>query len=95
MAKKNTEKSERKESLMRILIFIITGVIVYLWGYVSLFLILVNWILTLISGKRNQAIGEFVEKWSSTVYYFAHYVSGESNERPFPFTRIKSVGKFE
>lgn len=98
MAKKNgsaPKKSERKEALMRLVVLIVTGIIVYLWGYVSLFLILVNWIWTLICGKRNQPIGGFVEKWGSTVYYFVHYVSGESNDRPFPFASIKSVGKFE
>ncbi len=89
------KKAERLEALMRLAVFIVTGIIVYLWGYVSLFLIFVNWIWTLITGKRNQAIAEFNEHWGSTLYYFVRYMSGVSNERPFPFSKIKTISKFE
>ena len=89
------KSSERKEALLRLAVLLVTGLVVYLWGYVSYFLMLINWIVALITGARNQAIAEFIENWTSTMYYFTKYLSGMSNERPFPFNKIKIIGKFE
>lgn len=89
-------KNEREEALMRIVVLIVSGFILYLWGYAVVLMILVNFIYTLVSGKRLREIADFSEIWATNIYYFVRYVSFISNERPFPFKELKkSIGKFE
>jgi hypothetical protein len=88
-------KSERDEAWFRIVVLIVTGIILCLWRYVAYALIVVNWILTLIKGYRNKEITMFNEYWNTTLYNFMKYMSGVTNTRPFPFTPLKALGKFE
>lgn len=90
-----SKKGERKEALFRVLVLIVSGIILYVWAYLSYLLILINWLIALISGKRERGIAEFVEYWSSQVYLFFRYLSGLTNERPFPFENLKRISKFQ
>ncbi len=56
---------------------------------------IVNWLVVLISGKRDRGISDFCEYWNSEIYRFMRYLTLETNERPFPFTSMKKLGKFE
>lgn len=88
-------KSERKEALMRIFVGIVSGIITYLWGYVNGAVSIFHWLYALILGRRSRAIAEFVEYWNTQTYRFSRYMSGVSNERPFPFTGISRISKFQ
>jgi len=89
------KKSERGELLWRILVAIISGVILGVWKMLVVVLSIVNWFVVLFSGKRDRGLAEFCEYWNSEVYRFTRYLTFETNERPFPFTNMKKLGKFE
>lgn len=87
--------SERKELLWRILVAIVSGIILNLWKCLVLVLAIVNLVVVLFTKKRNKDIAEFCEYWNSELYRFTRYMTFETNERPFPFTSLKKLGKFE
>ena len=87
--------SERVELLWRILVCIVSGIILNVWKMLVVVLSVINWIVVLISGKRDKGIADFCEYWNSEVYRFMRYLTLETNERPFPFTPMKKLGKFE
>lgn len=89
-------KKERREALFRVVVLIVSGIIVVcLWSYIARVLMLVNWLVALITGKRNREIALFNEYWNTSLYQFVKYMSGVTNKRPFPFTPLKAMGKFE
>jgi len=89
------KSSERKEALWRVVVLIISGIILYFWSYLSGVLVLINWLVALIAGYRHRGIAEFVEYWNTEVYKFSRYISGVSNVKPFPFTDVERMSKFE
>lgn len=88
------KKSERKEALMRVVILIVSGIILELWGYLIMALIVVNWLIALFVGKRSQDVADFCEYWNTEIYIFFRYITGVTNERPFPFTKMQRISKF-
>ena len=89
------KKSERVELLWRILVAIVSGVILGIWKALVSILFVVNFLIVLFSGKRSRDIANFCEIWNSEIYRFIRYMTFETNERPFPFTELKTLGKFE
>ena len=87
-------KGERREALMRIVVLIVSGIILWAWGYLAWLLIVVHWIYTLIAGKRIRDIAEFIEIWNTQTYRLLNYISGMSNNRPFPFGNLSKISKF-
>ncbi|MBU2576617.1 MAG: DUF4389 domain-containing protein [Nanoarchaeota archaeon] len=87
--------SERKELLWRILVFIVSGIILGVWRAFIQILFVVNFVIVLFTGKRNKEIANLCEIWNSEAYRFMRYLTFETNERPFPFTNLKTLGKFE
>ena len=87
--------SERLEALMRIVVGIVTGIVLYFWGYLIVILIVINFFYTVFSGKRLKEIADMCEIWNTQVYTFKRYLIFQSNKRPFPFTKLeKSMSKF-
>ena len=89
------KKSERKEAWFRILVAIVSGIILEMWSYLTGILLLVHWIIVVFSGKRNKEIALFCEYWNTETYRFMKYLTFVTNERPFPFTPMQRIGKFE
>jgi hypothetical protein len=87
--------SERKEALFKIIVAVVTGLILWAWGYLTIVLTIVNWLIALFANRRNKSIAEFIEYWNTTTYTFYRYISGVANERPFPFTSIQRISKFK
>lgn len=80
---------------MRILVGIVTGIILSVWKVLVTILAVVNFIVTLLSGKRYKEIAEFCEIWNTQTYVFLRYMTFVSNERPFPFNKMsKNISKF-
>jgi hypothetical protein len=86
--------SERKEAWFRIVVGIVSGIILNLWKSLITILGIVNWFIVVFSGKRNKELAEFSEYWNSEIYRYIRYLTFETNERPFPFTSMKKIGKF-
>lgn len=89
------KKSERKEGWFRIIVAIISGIVLEVWGYLTGVLALINWFITIFSGKRNKELAMFCEYWNTEIYRFSRYLTFVTNERPFPFTSMERIGKFE
>ena len=92
---KKKESKEKREAWFRILVLIITGIVLVLWKYLIVILTVINWFITVFSGNRNRDMAEFCEYWNTEVYRYVHYITFVSNERPFPFTKMKRIGKFQ
>mgnify|MGYP001595635716 FL=1 len=92
MAKKFSEK---EEALMRIVVGVVSGIILYVWFWLILVLAIINFFITLFSGKRKENIARFSEYWNTETYKFSRYITFVSNIRPFPFTNIEEMSKFK
>ena len=87
--------SERKEAWFRIIVVIVSGIILGVWRVFIKILAIVNWLITVFSGKRNQDLAELCEYWNTEAYKFLRYVTFVSNKRPFPFSNVERMSKFE
>jgi hypothetical protein len=92
MAKKINEK---KEAWFRIIVVIISGIVLTVWRYLIVILSIINWFIAIFSGKRNKELALFCEYWNTESYRFRKYLTFVSNERPFPFTKMEKMSKFE
>lgn len=87
---------ERKEILMRIVVAIVSGIILDVWGIFVFVISAFNWIYTLFAGKRIKEIAEMSEIWNTQMYVYYRYLTLVTNDRPFPFTSLtKSFSKFK
>ncbi len=87
---------ERFEALVRIVVGIISGIIIGLWGIVAQIAAILHWFYVLIFGKRSRRVAEFCHGWVHEVYRYTRYLVFHTNERPFPFTDLdKKKRKFE
>jgi len=93
MAKK--KMSERKEAWFRIIVLVVSGIILGIWKALIVILGIINWLITVFSGKRSRELANFCEYWNTEVYKFVRYLSFVSNTRPFPFTEMERISKFE
>ena len=93
MAKKRL--SERQEAWFRIIVLIVSGIILSIWKILVQILAIVNWFITIFSGKRNKDFATFCEYWNTEIYKFMRYMTFVSNKRPFPFSNMEKISKFE
>jgi hypothetical protein len=82
--------SEKKEAWFRIIVAIVSGIILKVWGIFICVLVIVNWFIVVFSGKKKKDIYELCEPWNIELYKFVRYMTFVTNDRPFPFS---SVGK--
>ena len=88
--------SQRKETLMRIIVLIVTGIILVLWRYFIVALFIVNFVYSLFTSKRLKELADLSEVWYTQFYQFQKYMTFVTNARPFPFTPLaKSISKYE
>ena len=87
--------SERKEAWFRIIVLVVSGIILGIWKALIVILGIINWLITVFSGKRSRELANFCEYWNTEVYKFVRYLSFVSNTRPFPFTEMERISKFE
>lgn len=87
--------SQRKEALFRILVAFVSGIILSVWRVLTIVLAIVNLFMVLFTRKRNKEIAEFCEYWNTEVYKFIRYLTFVSNKRPFPFSEMERISKFE
>lgn len=78
--------SERTEAIMRIIVGLITGLILEVWGFITMAVVLLHWFYALFTNKRSKYLAEFANKWVTVTYQWARYVSFTTNKRPFPFS---------
>lgn len=88
-------KGERKEAWFRILVAIISGIILSVWKSLIAILTIINWFIVVFSGKRNKSMAEFCEYWNTEAYKYARYLTFVSNKRPFPFSELQRISRFQ
>ena len=54
-----------------------------------------NWFIVVFSGRRNRDLAELSEYWNTERYKFIRYLTFVSNVRPFPFSNVERMSKFE
>ena len=86
--------SERKEAWFRIVIGIVSGIILGIWEILIQILALVNWLVTVFSGKRNKDMADLCEYWNTETYKYIRYLTFVTNERPFPWSDVEMMSKF-
>ena len=91
----SNKHNERIESLVRILIAIVSGIILAIWRYLIFALAIVNFFITIITGKRHTEIAEFSEYWNTEYYKYFRYLTFVSNKRPFPFSNLRKTNSFK
>jgi hypothetical protein len=87
--------SERKEAWFRIAVFIVSGIVLSVWKLLVTLLGAINWLIVVFSGKRNREMALFCEYWNTEIYKFLRYMTFVSNKRPFPFSNLERISKFE
>ncbi len=87
--------SEKKEAWFRIIVLIISGIILKIWAGLVGILAVIHWFIVIFSGKRNKELAMFSEYWNTESYKFVRYLTFVSNKRPFPFTSMGRISKFE
>jgi len=89
------KRSERKEAWFRIVVAIIAGIVLAVWRYLIFALAIINWFIVVFGGKRNKELAMFCEYWNTEFYKFIRYLTFVSNKRPFPFTSMERISKFQ
>jgi sorbitol-specific phosphotransferase system component IIC len=80
---------------MRIFVCIVSGIVLGIWKMLVSAFVIINFIWTLISGKRMRELATFSEIWNTQMYVFMRYCIFLTNERPFPFRPLtKNISKF-
>ncbi len=87
--------SERGEAWFRIIVAIVSGIILGVWRWFISLLSIVNWLITVFTGKRNKDVAELCEYWNTEVYKFVRYMTFVTNERPFPFSKVQRMSRFK
>lgn len=87
--KKKEMTPERKEVWMRIPIFIVSGIILHVWGFFIFIFALVQLIITLIEDKKNKEFLRMCDVYLVQLYTFVKYVTFLSDKRPFPFGNLE------
>jgi hypothetical protein len=90
------QEKERGEALMRIVVGVVSGIILYVWAYVIILFFIINLIYTIIKGKRMKELAEMSEIFNTQAYTFYRYMTFGTNKKPFPFEPLeKEMNKFE
>jgi D-alanyl-lipoteichoic acid acyltransferase DltB (MBOAT superfamily) len=90
--RKKKRKIKSKEVWMRIPVFIISGIILYVWGFFVLCFCLAQFILILVDDKKNKELVHMCRLFNIQAYDFMNYITFVSERRPFPFGHLqKSV----
>jgi hypothetical protein len=87
-------KGEKNEAWFRIIVLIVSGIILSAWRCLIVLLAIVNWFITIFSGKRSKSLADFCEYWNTEFYKFTRYLTFVSNKRPFPFSSMQRISRF-
>ena len=87
--------SERQESWFRIIVAIVSGILLSVWKILIQILAVINWFVTIFTGKRNKDMADLWEYWNTEIYKYIRYLTFVSNKRPFPFSNVERMSKFK
>jgi hypothetical protein len=76
------EKASRIELLVRILYWILIGIVMTVYGFLSGICLIIQWFVILILGRRNRALGEFIQGYVEYYVHVLNYVYFFTDKRP-------------
>jgi len=89
MAKKEEAKISKRETWMRIPIFIVSGFILDVWGFFILCFCLAQFVIILVEKKKNNELLRMCNIYLIQLYIFMKYIAFLSDKRPFPFGNLE------
>jgi hypothetical protein len=87
--------SERQEAWFRIIVGIVSGILLSVWKVLIQILAVIHWFVVVFTGKRNKDMADLCEYWNTEVYKYLRYLTMVSNKRPFPFSNVERITRFE
>lgn len=87
--------TERQEVFFRIIVAIVSGILLSVWKILIQILAVINWFVTIFTGERNKDMADLCEYWNTEIYKYIRYLTLVSNKRPFPFSPVERMSKFE
>ena len=87
--------SERQEAWFRIIVAIVSGILLSVWKILIQILSIINWLVTIFTGQRNKEMADLCEYFNTELYKYVRYLTFVSNKRPFPFSNVERLSKFE
>lgn len=78
----------KKSVWMRIPIFIVSGIILHVWGCFVLIFSLVQLVLLLVGEKKEKEFSNFSSLFSNQIYIFFKYITFLSEKKPFPWGKL-------
>jgi hypothetical protein len=82
-------KKNRRDGWMRIPVGIVSGAVIWVWGYLIGLFFIINFICKIFSGKTIKDLSRMSETWNTHNYYFMRYMTFCTDEKPFPFESLK------
>ncbi len=79
----------KRDVWMRIPIFIVSGAILNIWAFFVCIFALVQLVLILTNNKKEKEFSNISSMFSNQIYCFFKYISFISEEKPFPWRKIK------
>jgi len=79
----------KRDIWMRIPVFILSGMILYVLGFFILIFSLVQLVLLLLEKKKEKEFVRISSIFSNQIYIFFKYITFLSEKQPFPFGKIK------
>lgn len=89
------EKINKNEVWMRIPIFIVSGLILHVWGFFIFCFAIAQFIIILIKDKKEEELSRMCNTYLIQLYIFIKYVTFLSEKRPFPFGELEKEIKKE
>jgi hypothetical protein len=76
------EKASRIELFVRIVYWILIGIVLWIYGFIAGICWFIQWFVILILGRRSKALGEFVRGYMEYYVHVSNYVYFFTDTRP-------------
>ncbi len=74
--------ASRLELFIRILYWIAIGIVLIVYGFVAEILLIIQWFVILILGRRSEGLSDFIKGYLEYVVHVAPYVYFMTDKRP-------------
>jgi hypothetical protein len=76
------EKASRVELFVRIIYWILIGIVLWVYGFMAGICLFIQWFVILILGHRSRALGEFIQGYVEYYVHVMNYVYFFTDRRP-------------
>lgn len=76
------EKASRIELFVRIVYWILIGIVLWVYGIIAFICLFIQWFVILILGHRNRSLGEFIQGYAEYYVHVMNYMYFFTDKRP-------------